>query len=143
MSICIASAITTLLLAGEAFTLSWTHSVEKVGWQEHWRVDGARLVIDEARVKGSGAGMEPPDDAVLRSDGWWVYRPGLPPQQQLLLAVSGATPDGWLLCVDGGSCHQLEQVLPPGPDADGLRISPGPGCEKLGPAPAGTVKSPA
>ncbi len=142
MTICVASATAALLLTGDAFMLSWTHSVEKVEWREHWRVDGTHLIIDEARVKGSGAGMEPPDYAVLRSDGWWVYRPGLPPQQQLLLAVSGATPDGWRLCVDGGSCHELEQVLPPGADTDGLRISPGPTCGKLGPAHSGIVKPP-
>ncbi|MEZ5450817.1 MAG: DUF1850 domain-containing protein [Thiolinea sp.] len=32
------------------------------------------LQLLQARVKGSGAGMEPGDDAVLK-DGWWVWQP--------------------------------------------------------------------
>ena len=47
--------------------------------------------------QGSGAGMEPPEGAVLK-DGWWVYAPELPPQATLVLAASGATGEGWTLC---------------------------------------------
>ncbi|CAM5517556.1 hypothetical protein FALB51S_03998 [Frigidibacter albus] len=52
----------------------------------------------EARISGSGAGMEPPLDAVLRADGWH-YAPTLPPQREVFLAASGATGGGWQLCV--------------------------------------------
>ena len=72
MSLCILAAGKTTVLAVSAFTLSWTHSVEKTRWEEDWRVTPAGLEIVEARVKGSGAGMEPPEGAVLK-DGWWTY----------------------------------------------------------------------
>ncbi|WP_418319150.1 DUF1850 domain-containing protein [Piscinibacter sakaiensis] len=128
--ICIASALAALSLAGTGFTLSWTHSVERIEWQEHWLVRSGQLLLAEARVKGSGAGMEPPPDAQWR-DGWWAYRPQLPPQPQLLLAVSGATPSGWTLCVDGGACHDLEQRLAQGRAIDGLRIAASADCRPI------------
>jgi hypothetical protein len=104
-ALCIAAAGKTLLIAASAFTLSWTHSVEKIAWQEDWQVgqDGLRIV--EARVKGSGAGMEPPEGSVLK-DGWWHYKPALPPQKQVRLAASGATGGGWTLCA-AGECMVL------------------------------------
>ena len=86
-------------LALSAFTLAWTHSVERTEWQEDWRIEHGALVVVEARVKGTGAGMEIPDDAVLR-DGWYVYRPHLPPLPALDLARSGAVAD-WRLCAHG------------------------------------------
>lgn len=131
MSICIASAVAAIALTGQAFTLSWIHSVERVEWQEHWVVDArARLQLVSARVKGSGAGMEPPPDAVLH-DGWWVYRPHLPAQQTVVLAVSGATVGGWTLCVDGGACHDIETALGGARRIDTIRLSTGPRCEPL------------
>ena len=68
-ALCVLSAGKTITLAASLFTLSWTHSVERVRWEEDWRVTPAGLEIVEARVKGSGAGMEPPPDAVLKN-GW-------------------------------------------------------------------------
>lgn len=97
MSLCILAAGKTVTLAVAAFTLSWTHSVEKTGWQEDWTVSPSGLQITEARIKGSGAGMEPPDGAVLR-DGWWVYAPRVGIQRRVVLAASGATGSGWMLC---------------------------------------------
>jgi hypothetical protein len=105
MSLCILAAGKTVTLAVAAFTLSWTHSVERTRWQEDWAISANGLQIVEARVKGSGAGMEPAEGAVL-SDGWWVYAPKLPPQRSLVLAASGATGEGWELCA-GGSCITL------------------------------------
>lgn len=96
-------------LAADAFTLGWTHSVEKVGWEEDWRVAGGRLVAVEARIRGSGAGMEPPPDAVL-ADGWWRYRPDLPPQERLVLARSGVVEE-YRLCV-AGACRSLADLHP-------------------------------
>ena len=89
-----------VLLAGATFMLSWTHSVEKTGWQEHWVVDQGRLVLVEARVMGSGAGMDPGEDARLEGD-WWVWNPSNPPVPKLVLASSGATVGGWQFCHDG------------------------------------------
>jgi hypothetical protein len=105
MGVCILAAGKTTMLAVAAFTLSWTHSVEKIRWEEHWKVTPAGLEVVEARVKGSGAGMDPPENSVFE-DGWWVYRPKVPPLPSLLLATSGATVSGWRLCA-GDECHEF------------------------------------
>ncbi|HEY6632502.1 MAG TPA: DUF1850 domain-containing protein [Rhizobiaceae bacterium] len=105
MSLCILAAGKMTVLAVSAFTLSWTHSVERTRWQEDWLVTPVGLEIEEARVKGSGAGMEPPQGAVLE-DGWWSYRPKVAPQPTVRLAASGATGAGWTLCADG-TCLEL------------------------------------
>ena len=91
-----------------AFTLAWTHSVEKVRWEEDWRVEGSALVADEARVHGSAAGMEPPPGARLR-DGVWHYRPALGPQRELRVTLSPYTAD-YELCTNRG-CAPLSQVV--------------------------------
>ena len=105
MSLCILGLGQTVALAAAVFSLSWTHSAEGTRWQETWRVSEAGLLLMEARVEGSGAGMEPSQGAVLR-DGSWVFRPELPPQEKLILAASGTTRDGWILCVDD-TCRTL------------------------------------
>lgn len=102
MSLCILAAGKLTTLAVSAFTLAWTHSVERTRWEEDWKLTASGLEIVEARIRGSGAGMEPPEGAVLKN-GWWVYRPALPRQDRLVLAASGATGEGWLLCAKG-SC---------------------------------------
>ncbi len=93
-----------LALAVTAFTLAWTHSVERIGWEEDWRVTPAGLQIVEARVRGSGAGMEPPEGAAL-DGGWWVYAPRVGAVPELVLAASGATA-AWRLCA-GATCIEL------------------------------------
>jgi hypothetical protein len=105
MSLCVFAGGKTIVLTVAAFTLAWTHSVEKTQWEEDWRVVPAGLEIVTARVRGSGAGMEPPSGAVL-ADGWWVYSPVLPPVPELVLAASGATSGGWSLCA-GGACSTI------------------------------------
>lgn len=90
-----------------AFTLGWTHSVEKTGWEEDWRVVDDGLVLVEARIAGSGAGMEPPQGAVLR-DGVWHYAPPARVHRAVALAVSPyAQP--YRFCVDG-RCRPLAEV---------------------------------
>ncbi|OQM74963.1 DUF1850 domain-containing protein [Manganibacter manganicus] len=101
MSICILAAGKVTVLAGTVFTLAWTHSVEKTRWEEHWQVTPAGLQVVEARIKGSGAGMDPPEGSVLK-DGWWVYAPKVKPLDKLVLAASGATGEGWTLCTSDG-----------------------------------------
>ncbi|NKB95909.1 DUF1850 domain-containing protein [Ochrobactrum intermedium] len=71
MAICITTAGGLMKIAAASFVLSWTHSVEKnslagtlVG---HGSGAGAHR---GAHQGGSGAGMEPPEDAVLRN-GWY------------------------------------------------------------------------
>ncbi len=105
MPLCLLAAGKVTAFAVTAFTLSWTHSVERTRWEEDWRVAGDRLQVVQARVKGSGAGMEPPDGAVLQN-GWWTYAPALPPQRELVLAASGATASGWKLCF-GKECLEV------------------------------------
>ncbi|CDX63170.1 conserved hypothetical protein [Mesorhizobium plurifarium] len=109
MSLCVLAAGKTVTLAAAAFTLSWTHSVERTRWQEDWKVSPAGLQVVRARVKGSGAGMEPPEGSVLR-DGWWVYAPRIGPQPRLVLAASGATGQGWTLCTASG-CRELGKTV--------------------------------
>ncbi|MER8386659.1 DUF1850 domain-containing protein [Mesorhizobium sp. M0166] len=108
MSLCIVAAGKTVTLAVAAFTLSWVHSVEKTQWQEDWKVLPSGLELVEARIKGSGAGMEPPQGSVLRN-GWWVYAPKVGPQRRLVLAASGATGQGWTLCT-ARDCRELAKL---------------------------------
>jgi hypothetical protein len=105
MSACLLVAGREIVLAAAMFTLTWTHSVEKTGWEEDWRVTPAGLALVEARVRGSGAGMEPGEGAVLR-DGWWRWTPRQAPLPRLTLAASGATGQGWRLCHDG-ECEEI------------------------------------
>lgn len=113
-ALCLGAAlgVAEAAVPAQDFTLAWTHSVEKVAWEEDWQVlaDG-RLGVVAARVRGSGAGMEPPDDAVL-TDGVWTYRPKVPPQPALRLTRSHHTAD-YRLCWQGG-CVALDRLLPIG-----------------------------
>jgi hypothetical protein len=99
---CVVIAAKTVALATMSFTLSWTHSVEKTQWQEDWRVTATGLRLVKARVRGSGAGMDPGEGAEL-VDGWWQWSPSLPDIPALYLAASGATGAGWTLC-SGAQC---------------------------------------
>ncbi|WP_297111613.1 DUF1850 domain-containing protein [uncultured Devosia sp.] len=97
MSLCIAASGKLIALAATAFSLNWTHSVEKTIWSESWIAEGGALRVVEASVEGSGAGIGLPDNAVLR-DGRWVYSPQLAPVETIILAASGATVSPWTLC---------------------------------------------
>lgn len=105
MTLCIAAGGKVLALAVGTFTLSWSHSVEHVTWWERWEVAPEGLRPIEARLVGSGAGMEAPPEAELRPDGWH-YTPHLPLQREVFLAASGATGGGWTLCA-AGACQML------------------------------------
>lgn len=98
MSLCIIAGGKAVTLAAAAFTLTWTHSVERTEWREAWLLTPAGLELTEARVKGSGAGVDPPENARLE-DGWWIYAPAVKPLPRLVLASSGATVSSWSLCV--------------------------------------------
>ncbi len=57
MSLCVLAGAKVTTFAISFFTLVWTHSVEKVEWQEDWKIINSKLKIVESRVKGSGAGI--------------------------------------------------------------------------------------
>ena len=109
MSLCMGLAgVVWAVLPLQDFTLAWRHSIEKIRWEEDYRVTPGGLLLGEARVKGSGAGMEIPEDAVLR-DGSWHYRRQLPALQPLRL---GRTPQAgdYELCF-AGQCHVMAEWL--------------------------------
>lgn len=108
LSLCLISAGVTKTLAVAAFTLVWTHSIEKIDWQEDWRVTPNGLELVEARVKGSGAGMEPPPEARL-VDGWFQWQPKPVLRPEVVLGNSGLAGE-WRLCRDG-KCRTLSDIL--------------------------------
>ena len=109
MPLCLAAGAVAATLAIDAFTLAWVHSIEKTRWEEDWRVEGRQLVLDQARIRSSGAGMEPPPGAVLEH-GVWRYRPTLPPQAVLRLSHSPHA-GGYELCI-ADRCAPLAAHLP-------------------------------
>ena len=126
MPFCLSAGLLSATVAANAFTLAWTHSVEKIRWEEDWRV-GERLELVAARIRGTGAGMEPPPGAQLR-DGAWHYRPDVPPMQSLALTHSPHAAE-YEICT-GTECLPLSERLP------GL---PGDSVVKLGPCAGSTV----
>lgn len=99
-----------------SFTLAWTHSIEKVRWEEDYRVVAPRspgeppvLQAGKARVRGSAAGMEPPEDSVL-INGWYEYQPAQPPAEGLRLTRSEFTAD-YEWCVND-RCLPLSAIMP-------------------------------
>ena len=117
--ICLAAGTVIAPLMAGAMTLAWTHSVEKIGWEEDWRAGPAGLELVEARVRGSGAGMEPPPDARL-VNGTWAWKPALPPQRAVVMRRSGATAD-WRICISG-RCRPMEAYLPAEADPVVMRL---------------------
>jgi hypothetical protein len=120
-AVCLAAGALATVLATDAFTLSWVHSVEKVEWQEDYRVVDGALVLQEARIKGSGAGMEPPDGAVLR-EGWWTYRPAMAQIEILRLTRSEFAADYRLCWAD--ACRSLGEILPGLADSAVIELNP-------------------
>jgi hypothetical protein len=109
IGLCLAvGAVVHATLPATEFTLAWTHSVEKVRWEEDYRVDGRLLVAVAARVRGSGAGMEPPADAMWR-DGAWHYHPAIGPLPMLRVTLSSYAGD-YELCWND-HCAPLSDVV--------------------------------
>jgi len=108
-ALCIVAGALSATVPTSRFTLAWQHSVEKVLWEEDYLIAGGWLYATGARIRGSGAGMEPPEGGVLH-DGAWRYRPASRWSRELKLARSSYTPD-YLLCLDG-SCEPLSRWVP-------------------------------
>lgn len=109
---------------GEAITLQWTHSVQKTLWAEDYQLAGDRLLLTSARVTATGAGMEPPPDAVYR-DGAWHYRPALPPLPSVQMRHSPYVAP-YTVC-HAGDCRTPAQWLPGLPAEVILELRP---CDK-------------
>jgi len=109
MSLCLAAGALVVALNSDEIVLAWRHSVQKTRWEEVWRATPAGIVLTEARVEGSGAGMDPPDGARLEN-GFWRWTPALPPQREIVLRRSGATAD-WQVCVRS-TCRPMGDLLP-------------------------------
>jgi hypothetical protein len=77
-------------------------------WQEDWRLTPAGLELVQARIKGSGAGMDPPPEARL-IDGWFQWRPARAPMPEVVLGNSGSAGE-WRLCHDG-NCRTLSEIF--------------------------------
>lgn len=107
--LCLSAGALTASLALSQFTLAWTHSIEKIRWEEDWRIAGPTLTIEQARIRGSGAGMEVPVGAVF-ARGIWRYVPALPPLPELQLTHSPYAA-GYELCTAAG-CTPLASHLP-------------------------------
>lgn len=118
MSLCLAGAGMVVQIAASAFTLAWTHTIEHTRWQEDWRVTPSGLVVETARIEGSGAGMDPPDGAVLK-DGFYTWHPEVPPLKEVVLRRAPQAGD-WTLCA-GGECTTLGARL--GIEADPVTLS--------------------
>ncbi|NLF53144.1 MAG: DUF1850 domain-containing protein [Thauera phenolivorans] len=131
MGVCLATSVATAALVANAFTLAWTHSIERVRWEEVWRVEGEALVLQTVRVRGHGAGMEPPPGAVLQ-DGVWVWHPGTR-HTLLRLTRSEHTADyDW--CDEAGACHPLAALLPSDGGVTELRACTMPAAAVRGPS---------
>lgn len=94
---------------GEAVTLQWIHSIQKTLWAEDYRLRGSKLELTSARVQGTGAGMEPPPDAIYR-DGAWHYTPALPLLATVTLRHSPYVAP-YTVCT-GNDCRPLTAWLP-------------------------------
>jgi hypothetical protein len=103
-----AAALVWLAIPATDFTIAWDHSVEKIRWEEDYRIEGDRLHAVAARVQGCGAGMEIPDDAVLRGEAW-EYTPRTHYLERLRLTRSSFTKE-YQLCW-GGTCRTLTDLL--------------------------------
>ncbi len=58
----------------DELTIGWTHSVEHLPWEEIFRVEKDKLIMDRTRFKQFGAGV--PAETAGKSkmeDGWIVY----------------------------------------------------------------------
>ena len=121
--LCLTAAAFSLALPLQTFTLAWTHSIEKIRWEEDYRVSGKVLILTEARVRGTGAGMDIPDQAVLRN-GVWHYKPDMSEFPSLSLARSPYTAD-YELCWDG-KCKSMVDVVGPVDQVRQVNVAP---CE--------------
>ena len=107
--LCLTAPDYAVRVPADRFTLVWQHSIEKIDWEEDYVVAGRWLYLSGARIRGTGAGMEPPEDAV-RVGGIYTYRPAQRWFPSLNLARSNVVQD-YRLCIDG-RCAPMATWIP-------------------------------
>jgi hypothetical protein len=105
--ICLAAGTVAATMAAQAFTLTWVHSVEHTAIEEDYRATGGKLLLTTARIKGSGAGFDPPPGSRLEN-GWWRYEPHMS-LDGLTLARADA-PGDWRICLEN-LCRSVDSYL--------------------------------
>lgn len=119
LAVCLVAGGLNVAIPAHAFTLAWWHTVEKALWEEDYVVAGEWLYLSGARIRGSGAGMEPPAGAILQ-DGAWRYLPAVRWHREIRLARSEFGAD-YRLCIDG-RCRGLAALI--GPPAGAVTLVP-------------------
>ena len=109
IALCLSAGALSATLLTQSFTLAWMHSVEKIRWEEDWKIENRHLYVSSARIKGTGAGMEPPEDAIFKN-GAWHYTPNMKPLKSVILAHSPYTKE-YELCI-GLTCKPLGSYFP-------------------------------
>ncbi|MDO5642368.1 MAG: DUF1850 domain-containing protein [Paracoccus sp. (in: a-proteobacteria)] len=107
MGSCLLIGAVAVTLSGDRFTLETTAAPER---HEEWIINAEGLRLLRTRLRGAGAEDQAGPNAVLH-DGWWTWRPNLPPVPELVLSHSAGAPSVWRFC-DGGDCRDLA----PAPD---------------------------
>lgn len=110
-ALCLVTGMTQAEIPVRQFTLRWQHSIEKIDWEEDYTLAGDWLFLSSARVRGSGAGMEPPPGS-LYAKGVWHYRPAPDMRwtRSLLLTRSEFARD-YDICI-AGVCRPLLHWIP-------------------------------
>jgi hypothetical protein len=107
-------------LPGSELAVEWQHSVAKTRWTERYLIENDHLLLADACVEGSGAGMEPPPEAVRRAGAWcWQPRHALP---ELALTWSAYTAD-YRLCAHD-VCNTLRDWVGPVDDGTVVTVRP-------------------
>jgi hypothetical protein len=111
LALCLTAGQHQAQIPTQKFTLRWQHSIEKIDWEEDYILAGEWLFLSSARVRGSGAGMEPPPGSFF-SHGVWHYHPAPDMRwtRRLLLTRSEFARD-YELCIDG-NCQALSHWIP-------------------------------
>lgn len=109
MAICLTVGAAIVSIAANHFTLSWTHSVERILWQEDWQAIGQTLQLTQVRVRGSGAGMEVPDGAVLKDGVWYGSVNRIVPA--LKLSISPYGHDEYQICLVDQACQPIPTLF--------------------------------
>ncbi|MED5621284.1 DUF1850 domain-containing protein [Ideonella sp. BN130291] len=115
MDLCVWLAAGTVLWLRSAgpVRIEWEHSVEHFRIEELYQATPAGVVLAQVGVRGLGAGVEPPADAVL-ADGWWRHAPAASAMPAVEFANSRHA-KGYRACASG-TCRPV-----PAGSAIGLR----------------------